>query len=246
MSYLQRGRHRRDDMISDQPAPNPTYDQLREVIWSLHSVAEVQSLALHRILHDEFGGLIVAAAMDLAALTAEAPGDGPFEHRLRRAYQAMMAAVDLKRRLSEELRPSLLDNMGLYAALHWHTRHVCEQSKALCSAHYPDQELNLTSGALTTLYRIAQESLALVLREPDLTSLDVAAKVEDGVFEMTLAHEHRAAEPVDMFYTVPTSMYSLSERTRSLGGEMRIARSDTGTVLIHRVPVEGIISAAPG
>jgi signal transduction histidine kinase len=231
-------------MILNEPAPTPTFEQLRAVIWDLHDAAELHSLALHRMLHDEFGGLIVAAAMDLAALMADAPGDGPFEARLRRAHQAMIAAVDLKRRLSEELRPSLLENIGLFAALRWHTRQGCEQSGAKCSQHYPDHELSLTPAAMTTLYRIAEESLALLLGEPDLESVDVAARVEDTQFEITLAHVHRATEQVDMFDTMPQRMHSLAERTRSLGGEMRVELSDTGTALIHRFPVERIILAA--
>jgi signal transduction histidine kinase len=232
-------------MTSNEPAPNPTYEQLRAVVWELHSAAELKSLALHRTLHDDFGGLIMAAAMDLAAVIGQLSGDEPFDQRLRRAQQAMMSAVDLKRRLSEELRPSLLDNIGLFAALRWHTRNGCEQSGAICSEHYPHQELSLTPAAMTTLYRIAEESLVLVLREPDLKSVDVAAKIEGTQFEMTLCHEHRATEPVDMFYQMPAHMHSLSERTRSLGGEMRVALSDTGTVLIHRFPIDRIISATP-
>jgi signal transduction histidine kinase len=229
-------------MISNEPAPNPTYDQLRAVIRELHSATELRNLSLHRTLHDEFGGLIVAASMDLAALTMQFQGDGPVEDRLRRAHQTVMTAVDLKRRLSEELRPSLLDNIGLFAALRWHTRQGCERSSAVCSQHYPDQEVSLAPTAMTSLYRIAQESLALVLREPDLKAVDVAAKLEGAVFEMTLTHEHQAIEPVDMFATIPQSMHSLSERTRSLGGEMRVERSETGTVLIHRFPIDRIAS----
>jgi len=203
----------------------------------------VQSLALHRTLHDEFGGLIVAATMDLAALTGELTGNGPLEQRLRRAHQAMMSAVDLKRRLSEELRPSLLDNIGLFAALRWDTRHGYERSAAQCSQHYPDQELNLTAKAMTTLYRIAQESLALVLDEPDLERVNAAATIEDTLFEMTFALEQRTAEPPDLFRRMPDRMHSLSERTRSLGGEMRIELSDTGMALIHRFPLDRITSA---
>ena len=63
--------------------------------------------------------------------------------------------------------------------------------------------MSLAPTAMTSLYRIAQESLALVLREPDLKAVDVAAKLEGAVFEMTLTHEHRATEPVDMFATIP-------------------------------------------
>jgi signal transduction histidine kinase len=152
----------------------------------------------------------------------------------------MMAAVDVNRRLSENLRPSLLDNLGLFAALRWHMKHDCAHASAVCSEQYPEEEMKLNPDATTGLYRIGQESLAMVFAEPDLKSVDFHIKVEHGHFEMTLTHDHTGKEPVDLFGDTPELMHSLAERARSLGGEMSVARSDTGTGLIHRFPLQRI------
>lgn len=225
---------------SNEPAPEPTHEDLRSVIRRLHESSETNNIGLHRSLHDELGGLIVSAAMDLAAVAAHSKGTGPADFRLTRAYRSMIAAVDVNRRLSENLRPSLLDNLGLFAALRWHIKHDCAHSSAVCSDHYPEEEMKLNPAATTGLYRIGQESLAMVFAEPDLKSVDLQIKVEHGHFEMTLTHEHTGNEPVDLFGDRPALMHSLAERARSLGGEMRVARSDTGTRMIQRFAVERI------
>jgi signal transduction histidine kinase len=225
---------------SNEPAPDPTYEDLRSVIRRLHESSEANNIGLHRSLHDELGGLIVSAAMDLAAVAAHTKGSGPADFRLTRAYRSMISAVDVNRRLSENLRPSLLDNLGLFAALRWHIKHGCEHSSAVCSEHYPEEEMKLNPAATTGLYRIGQESLAMVFAEPDLKSVDFQIKVEPGHFEMILTHDHTCNEPVDLFADRPALMHSLAERARALGGEMSMARSHTGTGLIHRFPLQRI------
>lgn len=219
-------------------APDPTYEDLRAVIRLLHESSETNNIGLHRSLHDELGGLIVSAAMDLAAAAAHLKGAGPADFRLMRANRSLIAAVDVNRRLSENLRPSLLDNLGLFAALRWHMKHGCSHSSAVCSEHYPEEEMKLNPAATTGLYRIGQESLAIVFGEPNLKSVDFRIKVDQGHFQMTLAHNHIGHEPADLFGDTPELMHSLAERARSLGGELSVARSDTGTGLIHRFPLE--------
>lgn len=175
--------------------------------------------------------------MDLAALSVHLQAVGPADFRLTRAHKFLMTAVDLNRRLSETLRPSLLDNLGLFAALRWHIKHDCANSSAVCSEHFPDEEMKLTPAATTALYRIGQESLAIVFGEPNLKSVDFEIKVEHGRFEMTLTHQHVGNEPVDLFEDAPALMHSMTERARSLGGEMSVSRVEAGTSLIHRFPV---------
>ncbi len=226
--------------LANLPAPDPTYEDLRAVIRLLHQSSEAKNIGLHRSLHDEVGALIASAAMDLAAAAVHFKATGPADFRLSRAFKSLIAAVDVNRRLSENLRPSLLDNFGLFAALRWHIRHGCAHSFAVCSEHYPEEEMKLNPAATTELYRIGQESLAVVFAEPNLKSVDFHIQVGQGRLEMTLTHDHVGPEPVDLFKDTPELMHSLAERARSLGGEMSVARSDTGTGLMHRFPLERI------
>ena len=80
----------------------------------LQGVSEQEKSALSRELHDELGGLLVAARMDLSWLQQRLPTSDPnIEQRFKRIHESLSAGVDLKRRVVEELRPTLLDNMGL-------------------------------------------------------------------------------------------------------------------------------------
>ncbi len=83
----------------------------------LQGVSEQEKSALSRELHDELGSLLVAARMDLSWLQQRLPtADPSIETRFKRIHESLSAGVDLKRRVVEELRPTLLDNMGLFAA----------------------------------------------------------------------------------------------------------------------------------
>ena len=91
------------------------------LIEHIQGVMEHQKAVLARDLHDELGGLLVGAVMDLA--WAEQHMSAPpaeLKQKLVRARQTLAAAIDMKRKLIEELRPTLLDNVGLFAALRWY------------------------------------------------------------------------------------------------------------------------------
>ncbi len=92
--------------------------ELIELSTHLQNVAEREKAVLARELHDELGGLLVGARMDISWAEQHLAGDDPgVKERLRRVQQSLSAGVDLKRRIIEELRPTLLDNVGLFAAL---------------------------------------------------------------------------------------------------------------------------------
>ncbi|HEX3950157.1 MAG TPA: hypothetical protein VHW95_09945 [Steroidobacteraceae bacterium] len=226
------------NLFPSTPAPDPSYHDLRSVIRQLHESTEAHQTALHRALHDQLGGLIVSAAMDLSAV-AHALGAPEFvDPRLIRAQKSMVAAVDVERRLSEALRPSLLDNIGLFAALRWYLRQICATSSVICSEHFPEEEMRLSPAAVTALYRIGQESLALTFSENDLKSVDLDVRVDRSALQLTVAHEHLGGEFVDPFDAAPGMMHSLLERTRSMAGEMLVGRSQAGTAMIHRFRFE--------
>ena len=94
--------------------------ELVELSTHLQSVAEREKASLARELHDELGGLLVGARMDISWAEQHLSGDNPdLKLRLHRVQQNLSAGVDLKRRIIDELRPTLLDDIGLFAALRW-------------------------------------------------------------------------------------------------------------------------------
>src|ERR1700730_11303739 len=91
------------------------------LIEHIQGVMEHQKAVLARDLHDELGGLLVGAVMDLAWVEQHMSAPpAELKQTLVRARQTLAAAIDMKRKLIEELRPTLLDNVGVFAALRWH------------------------------------------------------------------------------------------------------------------------------
>ena len=106
--------------------------ELRDLSQHMSRVAESEKHALARELHDELGGLLVAMRMDIAQLRKRAgprPSRTPISKaRWTRVEQALADGVELKSRVIEALRPTLLDNMGLFSALRWMANQSAEQA----------------------------------------------------------------------------------------------------------------------
>jgi signal transduction histidine kinase len=92
-------------------------------------VEQDKTAALAREIHDELGGHLIATAMDLASLKQRfVETDPDAVERIDRATSSLNAAVDMMRRVTEELHPTLLDNVGLFTALRWQIRHMLSTS----------------------------------------------------------------------------------------------------------------------
>ena len=122
--------------------------ELVELSTHLQNVSEREKASLARELHDELGGLLVGARMDISwAEQHLTKDDADLKLRLNRVQQNLAAGVDLKRRIIEELRPTLLDNVGLFAALRWQMKETCGGAGLQCIESYPDEEPRFKSEA---------------------------------------------------------------------------------------------------
>ena len=134
MELMQRNKH---------PPPS-----LPGLISHIQTVTEREKAVIARELHDELGGMLVAASMDLAWLEQHitAPG-GDIRRHLRRLRDTLGDAVDIKRKIIEELRPTLLDNVGLFAALRWLIGNSCARASIPFDIQFPDKEPDFTPDA---------------------------------------------------------------------------------------------------
>jgi signal transduction histidine kinase len=203
------------------------------VITHLHSTQETERILVSRELHDELGGLLVAASMDAA--WAEQHCDTPAEVRkkMERIRHTLSAAIHLKRQMIEQLRPSLLDNFGLFAALRSHVKRSCLEAGVRCTEKYPTEEPRFNADALTGLYRILQEILAVSLRQPSIQALEITVKIEGDALKIRIAHDAPGL-PSD---ADEVAMAATKHRVRRLGGKVRSRPLEKGgKVLTAQVP----------
>jgi signal transduction histidine kinase len=209
----------------------------------LQGVSEQEKSALSRELHDELGGLLVAARMDLSWLQQRLPTHDPaIEQRFKRIHDSLSAGVDLKRRVVEELRPTLLDNMGLFTALRWQFKESCRRNGLKCTERIPDTELKFDPHAAIGVFRVAQEALTNILKHADASSADLTVDIQDDTFVLRISDDGRGIKPGRRKNTTSHGLSAMKHRIAALGGlwEMHTP-APGGTVVTARIPLHNML-----
>jgi signal transduction histidine kinase len=157
----------------------------------LQASIEVERSQLTRQLHDDLGGLLVGALMDVAWVEArlQAPD---LQAKLGRARDSLRAAVDLKRNLIEGMRPTLLENVGVFAAMRWHFAKYCEIADLTCSANFPAAEPAVRPHVAIGIYRITEEALRLISGPLKARSITLSAHIEGSNLGLQFLHDGSA------------------------------------------------------
>jgi signal transduction histidine kinase len=212
--------------------------ELVELSTHLQNVAEREKAGLARELHDELGGLLVGARMDISwAEQHLASNDPELRKRLHRVQQNLSAGVDLKRRIIEELRPTLLDNVGLFAALRWQLKETCGSAGLKCSESYPDEEPKFTSEAAIALFRIAQEAFTNILKHSAAKSMDITLDMDGEAIVMQISDDGKGIPASRLTAIGSHGLASMRHRVRALGGLLDVRSPPSGgTILLVRIP----------
>jgi signal transduction histidine kinase len=153
---------------------------LAELSSFLQQRSEREKAALARELHDSLGGLLTPAKMDLAWLEARLGSDPQYAPRLKRLSNLIDEGIDLKRRIIEALRPSLLDHLGLASALTWHVEDACRAAKVDCRLSISDKIGRLLPDLEIALYRLAQEMVLNAVKHAHAKALHVTLEPVEG------------------------------------------------------------------
>ena len=211
--------------------------ELVELTTHLQSVSEREKASLARELHDELGGLLVGARMDISwAEQHLAANDLDMKHRLNRVQQNLSAGIDLKRRIIEELRPTLLDNVGFIAAMRWQLKETSARAGFKCNEYFPEEEPKLTPDAAISLFRIAQEALANLSKHSGANTVDVTLDIDDDKLVFRIEDDGRGFNSADTTSGVHV-LASIRHRVRALDGTVEISGGGGGGVLDVRIPV---------
>ena len=215
------------------------------LIAHIQSATEHQKALLARELHDELGGLLVGAVMDLAwAEQHVSASPAELRQKLTRARQTLSAAIDLERKLIEELRPTLLDNVGLFAALRWHVQAICERANIACTIHLPEEEQRFLPNIPITLFRIVQEPYAIIIAPGNAASSEFDITTDRKSLIVRIQTQAPPASPaarVDSHY-----LSAIEYRIAALGGAFEQALLPAGGLSLKATfPLKSIAAASP-
>jgi signal transduction histidine kinase len=203
----------------------------------LHVRAEREKAALVRELHDNLGGFLVAALMDAAWTEKNLVDTEGTRLRLRRVIQALRSGIDLKRGLIEGIKPSLLENIGIFSALRGLTRASRADPNIEFLEQFAGTEPELSAATAIALYRVAQEGLELISGHTSVQRVLVSATADER-FTLQLSDNGIDSEQSARKDRATALWSSMQHRIRRLGGELHIsAPCDNELVITASIPV---------
>jgi signal transduction histidine kinase len=161
--------------------------ELFELSTYLQSVQEREKATLARNLHDELGGVLTAAKMDLAWLQSRSDHASPdMRDKLREIGLFLDSAMDMKRRVIEDLRPSLLDHFGLVSAIAAYYEDTCRRAGLKYRATLDDAIGEVPSNVALGIFRVAQEALTNVIRHAKATTVYLELTCDQHDYRLTV------------------------------------------------------------
>jgi len=204
--------------------------ELSELSNYLQLVREEEKTRLARDIHDELGGVLVSAKMDVSWVEDHLKHPDPeIAAKLTRAQESLDAGVTLKRRIIEELRPSLLDNLGLGAAIEWLAHQMCDRAGIIPQVNVPLEAPKLPPPVAIALFRIVQEALTNVVKYAK------AKKVEIDLMQMP---EHISLVISDDGIGIPEGAQN-NRLSHGISGMRHRVRGLRGEFSIHGTPGRG-------
>ena len=218
-------------------------EELSELSTHLQSLAEQEKSALSRELHDELGGLLVAARMDVSWIEERLGTQDPeVQAHFRRVHEALQSGVDVKRRVVENLRPSLLDNLGLFPALRSQVADACGRAGLECIERYPPEELPLTPEASITVFRIVQEALTNVVKHARAHTVEVTIE-QRAPWLLLRIRDDGVGLPLERLRALRShGLAAMRQRAAGLGGQWQVRRPPGGGNEVEvRLPLERVL-----
>ncbi|MBA4417311.1 MAG: hypothetical protein C0392_05310 [Syntrophus sp. (in: bacteria)] len=216
-------------------------EQLRSLAVHLEQVREEERKSISREIHDELGQALTCMKMDISDLGMEyISGEADKASMSQKTEELLLfidKTIDSVRRISAELRPSILDDLGLVAAIQWLASDFEERSGICCIVDIIDEPV-VPGDIATALFRILQESLTNVVRHSGASHMSIALYLEGDCLILSI-HDNGRGMKEGLFH-MGTSLGFLGMRERLIpfGGEVTVAGSEgEGTTVIVKVPV---------
>jgi signal transduction histidine kinase len=226
-----------DSRFSAEQRAHDGERNLRALSDRLIQIQEDERSRIARELHDDLGQSLTALKMDvggLLALTREAAAVAPLHERIIRTLDATVTAVQ---RISSELRPSILDDLGLIAAIE-SEGHLFETRTGIeCELSLP-QELPIDVSRATAIYRIVQEALTNVARHSNATRVEIRLRSRPDEILIEVRDDGRGITEREVNAADSLGLTGIRERADLLGGSVRFEGvPERGTIVSVRIPL---------
>ncbi|HZY44161.1 MAG TPA: GAF domain-containing protein [Anaerolineae bacterium] len=231
LSYQQR--------LSAEAELQESYERLRALAANLELVREEERTQIARELHDQLGQALTAMKFDLAWLTDRLVAEDVTLAQKAKAVTAQMdTMIKTVRRIATELRPGMLDDLGLGASIEWQARDFEKRTGITCDVNVSTPDLHLPRAESLALFRIFQEALTNITRHAGAQHIEVQLAATPTTLTLQVHDDGRGIQADEIAGLHSLGLLGMRERAQRLGGTFDIQGvPGDGTVVTVSIPL---------
>ncbi len=216
-----------------------SHEQLRELSVHLQSAIEEERRQIAREIHDELGQELSLLQLELGLVeNTLSKSQRALRKKIRSMSKLIDSIIQSVQRISSNLRPALLDNLGIAAAVEWQAKEFQRRTKIECTARIDSPEIILNQERSTALFRILQETLTNVARHSKASKVQIELKMNAGAVELTVRDNGIGISAQNVTNPRSFGLIGMRERIRQVGGEIDFSgKRGKGTLVTVTVPV---------
>ncbi len=220
----ERAKHRRA-----QEQLRESHERLRALSTYLQTVREEERTRIAREVHDELGQALTGCKMDVSWIASKLPRDmKPLLEKTKTLAGHIDSTIQMVRRIATELRPGILDHLGLGAALEWQAHEFQTRTGIKCDVRADPDIPPLDADLNTAFFRIFQETLTNIIRHAGATHVVVNLKQSGNRIILEVKDNGRGISKAEISHTRSMGLLNMRERAALLGGDFKIGRIPHG------------------
>ena len=213
--------------------------ELRALAARLQQAREEERTTIAREIHDELGQALTGIKLDIAWMKRRLPREDDLSAQCQSMIERIDATLTTVRRIATELRPSVLDQLGLEAAIEWQGQEFSQRTGILVDFHVDVGNRAIPEHVASSAFRILQESLTNIARHARASRVVVRLAVTDALLTLEIADDGIGIEPLRLDGTASLGLVGMRERALACGGELCITgKPMRGTTVALRIPLD--------
>lgn len=219
-------------------------EQLRNLAAHLQEATETERARVAREIHDELGQYLTGLKMDISMLKEMINEKKDSEdkelllEKTNSASELLNTTIHSVRKLSSDLRPAVLDNLGLLAAIEWQAEEFQNRMGINCQCYLTVEEITLPPDHNTAIFRIFQESLTNIAKHSNATKISIEFRKDDNYYVLEIKDNGKGISEEDKMKNNSFGLIGIRERTHLFGGSADITGiAGKGTTVSVKIPV---------
>ncbi|MCC6286540.1 MAG: PAS domain S-box protein [Chitinophagaceae bacterium] len=214
-------------------------EHIRMLTGYLQEVRETERKNIAREIHDELGQQLTVLKMEIAWMVKKLNiSEKDVEVKFTELLETIDGTMTAVRRICAELRPTVLDDIGLEAAMEWHVKQFQQATGITIKLNSATENLLISADIKTALFRIFQESLTNIARHANASAVSVDLDTEDGFITLTITDNGNGFDMAVADQKRTLGILGMKERSLALGGEYKInSKPGKGTTIKVSIPL---------